>query len=374
MRLAVDTTSLIGARTGIGTVTEALLRRLPRPGVDVTAFAVTHRGARELADSLPPGIDASRRRMAARPLRATWARSSWPPIEWWTGAIDVVWGPNFVVPPARRATRVVTVHDLTCVHMPELTTADTRQVPRLLRRAVHDGAHVHAVSHAVAHDLTDTLGIPASSITVVHNGAPSAMSAEERSSLAARGRSLASSDSYVLALGTIEPRKDLPSLVRAFDLLAGARPDLRLVLAGPDGWGSDAVTEAIAASRHGRSILRTGWVSDDDRAALLAGASVLAYPSLLEGFGLPPLEAMAAGTPVVATTVGALPEVLGDAAQWCAPSDPDALAEALAVVLDDPDRRRQLVELGDARLPLFSWDRSADALVELFGRLVASAA
>ena len=372
MRLAVDTTSLIGARTGIGTVTESYLRRLPRPGIDVSAFAVTRRGAGAMSASLPDGVSAHRRPMVARPLRAMWARSSWPPIELWTGSIDLVWGPNFVVPPSSAA-RLVTVHDLTCVHMPELTTADTRQVPRLLQRAVRDGAHVHAVSQSVADDLTETLDIDPKHITVVHNGAPDRVDPTTRASLAERGRASIGGD-YVLALGTVEPRKDLPSLVRAFDRLAGDRPTLRLVIAGPDGWGTDALRDAIGAAHHSGRIVRTGWVSDDERATLLAGARVLAYPSLLEGFGLPPLEAMATGTPVVATRVGALPEVLDDAAEWADPRDVDSLHDAIVRVLDDEALSARLTSAGDARLDHFSWDRSTDELVALFGRLAPDAA
>src|SRR5690606_24040703 len=130
----------------------------------------------------------------------------------------------------------------------------------------------------------------------------------------ADGHRLAGGDRYVLALGTVEPRKDLPLLVEAFDLLAVDDPDLRLVHAGPDGWGADAFTECIDRSPRRDRIVRLGWVDDAARSALLHGAAVLAYPSRYEGFGLPPLGAMSVGTPVVATAVGSLPEVLGDAA------------------------------------------------------------
>ena len=139
---------------------------------------------------------------------------------------------------------------------------------------------------------------------------------------AARGRLPAGTERYVLAVGTAEPRKDLPGLVRAFDQLAGERADLALVLAGPDGWGTEALAAAIDASAHRRRVVRTGWVDPGGLSALVRGAAVLAYPSLYEGFGFPPLQAMAAGVPVVATTAGALPEVLGDAAALVPAADP----------------------------------------------------
>ena len=163
------------------------------------------------------------------------------------------------------------------------------------------------------------------------------------------GRHLAGAERYVLALGTVEPRKDLPTLVAAFDALAASDKDLHLVLAGQDGWGIEALTASRDRAVHRRRIHRLGWVNEQQRAALLRGASVFAYPSRYEGFGLPPLEAMAVGTPVVTTTAGALPEVVGDAARVVPPLDVDALAGALADVLGDEDLRTSLVARGRAR-------------------------
>ena len=130
---------------------------------------------------------------------------------------------------------------------------------------------------------------------------------------------------YLLAIGTAEPRKDLPGLVRAFDRLAGRHGDLALVLAGPPGWGEESLTAAVDGARAGARVVRTGWLEPSALAALLQGASVLAFPSLYEGFGFPPLEAMSAGVPVVATRAGSLPEVLGDGAFLVDAGDDDGV-------------------------------------------------
>ena len=143
------------------------------------------------------------------------------------------------------------------------------------------------------------------------------------------------------------------------------------MLAGPDGWGAEALSAAIAASPHRSRIRRLGWVSDDQRAALLRGASVYAYPSIYEGFGLPPVEAMAAGTPVVTTRAGSLPEVVGDAALVVDPGDADGLGQAIAQLLDDPARADAQRAAGLARSRLYSWDATTAGLVELYRRLVA---
>jgi glycosyltransferase involved in cell wall biosynthesis len=166
----------------------------------------------------------------------------------------------------------------------------------------------------------------------------------------------------------VEPRKDHPTLVRAFaaDAHSGPLGGVRLVLAGPDGWGTEALDAALARSPAADRVTRLGWVDDAARADLLAGASVLAYPSRYEGFGLPPLEAMAAGVPVVATAVGAVPEVVGDAAVLVPPGDPEALAEALRAVLLDAEQADDLRRRGRARVAAFDWDRTVDGLVDLY--------
>src|SRR5581483_4835633 len=182
----------------------------------------------------------------------------------------------------------------------------------------------------------------------------------------ARSCRRAESGRTVLALATSEPRKDLPTLVRAFDQIAAGRPDVRLVLAGPRGWAEQEVAAAVAAARHRDRIERLGWVDAERRAELLAAATVFAYPSRYEGFGLPPLEAMAAGVPVVASAAGAVPEAVGDAALIVPVGDADALADALATVLDDGTCAGSLAERGRARAAGFTWERTADGLVSLY--------
>jgi glycosyltransferase involved in cell wall biosynthesis len=286
-----------------------------------------------------------------------------PAIEHWTGPVDVVHGTNFVVPPARRAARVVTVHDLTAVRFPELCTPATLQFPRLLRRALRRGAWVHTPSTFVAGEVIELLGADPDRVVAIPSGVPPVLPADP-----AIGRQAAGADRYVLAIGTIEPRKDHAALVRAFDCVAARHRDVHLVVAGSDGWGTDRYDAAVRQARHRDRIVRVGYVDGATKAALLRGATAFVFPSVYEGFGFPPLEAMEADVPVVATAAGSLPEVLGDAALFTPAGDDDALADGLERALVDSELRARLRAAGHARVRALSWRACAGALTELYAR------
>jgi glycosyltransferase involved in cell wall biosynthesis len=338
-----------------------------RPGVEVDAFAVTWRRRSMLDGLVPDGVTLQQRAMPARPLHALWGRWDGPPVEWFIGRADVVHGTNFVVPPTRRAAAVASVHDLTPLHHPELCDAATLAYPGLIRRALRRGAWVHADSGFVAGELVEAFGADPGRVRVVHPGVPVLPRLSEVETDEALRRIVPPGmGRYCLAVGTAEPRKDLPGLVRAFGAVAASQADVSLVLAGPPGWGDSDLEAAVAASPARGRIVRTGWVEDRDLAALYARAAVLAYPSLYEGFGFPPLQAMRAGVPVVATRAGSVPEVVGDGALLVDPGDADGLAAALERCLVDGAARRDLVAAGSAWVARFSWESCGAGLEQLY--------
>jgi len=358
LRVALDATPLLGDRTGVGNAVAGTLRALAaRRDLHVGAYGLTLTGWRALPAALPAGVQPASLPMPAGPLLRLWAHVDIPRAELWTGTVDVVHGTNFVVPPARRAARLVSVWDMTPVRFPQLATATSRRYPHLIRRAVRAGAWVHTGSSFVAAEIVEHFGVPPERVKVVPPGVDRPASRQPKTG----GRP------YVLGLGRVEPRKDFPGLVRAFDELAGSHPDLELVVAGPPGWDEDRLGQAVRASPYRDRIRRLGWV--DDAASLIAGAQVFAYPSLYEGFGLPPLEAMALGVPVVATSAGAVPEVVGEAALLVAPGDTAALAGALERLLSDAAARAELVAAGERRAGLFTWEACAEGLVDAYRQL-----
>lgn len=375
LRVAADVTPLLIPRTGIGVFVGEMLTHVAAldDELEITGYAVTWRGRDRLAEALPPNVRMADEQaahvipMAARPLHQLWMRTDHPRIDHWIGRHDVVWGTNYVVPPTRARGQLVSVYDLTPIRFPELANEHTRTFPGLIRRALRRGAWVHTMSQFVRDEIVEQFGADPERVRVVPGGIRATPPGDP-----APGYRLAGSDRYILALGTVEPRKDLPTLVRAFDALAADNPDLRLVIGGADGWGAEALTEAVDRAVHRDRIVRLGWVDEADRPALMRAASVYAYPSVYEGFGLPPLEAMTAGVPVVATRTGSLPEVCGDGADLVPVGDADALAAALSRLLTDDDHRAKVVARGHAVATNHSWPSAAKQFAHLLTDLTTS--
>jgi glycosyltransferase involved in cell wall biosynthesis len=364
LRVALDATPLLGRPTGIGIFCAGLLGGLAaRSDLEVSAFAVSWRRRSAIVDRVPEGISLAQRAMPARPLHLLWGHARVPALEWFVGRKDVVHGTNYVVPPTRRAARVMSVHDLTTVRFPELCDRATLVYPHLVRRALADGAWVHTHCEYIAAEVVEHFGADPAKVRAIAPGVPPLPPAD----LETAARHLPRGTSrFVLAVGTHEPRKDLPSLVRAFDSVAARHDDLALVLAGPQGWGSGDLATVLADAKARERIVLTGWVDDATLAGLLQQADVLAYPSVYEGFGFPPLQAMTLGTPVVSTCVGAVQEVLGDAAMLVAPRDARALAEALDAVLASKSLAASLSARGRARAASYRWDRCAEGFADLY--------
>ena len=366
LTVAFDATPLLGQRTGVGAFCVGALEGLAlRSELAVSAYAVSWRRRAGISDLVPEGVSTRQRAMPARPLQWAWAQASFPPIEWFVGGHDVVHGTNYVVPPTSRAARVVTVFDLTVILYPELCDPPTLQYPALIRRAVAEGAWLHTSSQFIADQIVAEFAIEPERVRVVHLGIP-ALSGTDPGIDGLPIDLPKGCGRYVLAIGTVEPRKDYPLLVRAFDRLASDHPDVALVIVGGDGWGAERLADALSAASHRGRVVRAGYLDDRSLATVLRRAAVLAYPSLYEGFGFPPLQAMAAGVPVVATAAGSVPEVVGDGALLVDPADADALAGALSRVLAGGAEVEELIVRGKRRASEFTWEECAAGLVSLY--------
>ena len=295
--------------------------------------------------------------------------------------IDVFHGIDHVgVPFAGRSGKyVVTIHDVIPLILPRTFTPKHRAVVRLaLARVRRRADHVIVPSHAVKRDVVRLLGLPEDLVTVTHHGCeprfhPRADPASHRAAAARYGLP----PRYVLAVGTLEPRKNLTTLLQAFARLRRAGevdPALRLVLAGARGWLDEPIFRAVRSFGLDEVVRFPGFIDDDDLPDLYRGAEAFVFPSLYEGFGLPLLEAMACGAPVVTSNTSSLPEVAGGAALLVDPLDVGGLAAVVARVLRDEGLRERLRAAGLARARQFSWETAARQVLDVYASLARPAA
>lgn len=358
-RVGLDATPLLGARTGVGRYVAGLLAGFAEvaspPDLVLTAF--TRRSVQPLRAHVRTGVEVARRHAPPRLLHAGWLRCDLPPVEWLTGPIDIFHGTNFVLPPTRRAAGVLTVHDLAYDAHPDTVTPASRRYGELVPRGLRRAAAVCTVSEAVAGELVARYDLDRSRVVVTPNGlsprwlaGPAPAGPAE---LAARGLP----ERFMLFVGSAEPRKNLPVLLDALRLLRAARRDVPpLVLAGPAGWGGAPDLTGLPAG----AVVGTGYLAEEQLTGLVAAAACLVLPSRYEGFGLTPLEALACGTPVVASDLPVLREVLGAAAAFVPVGDAAALADAIGAVLDAGRGDPAAVEVRRQRAALFSWRRCAE--------------
>jgi glycosyltransferase involved in cell wall biosynthesis len=269
-----------------------------------------------------------------------------------------------------RVKLVVTVHDLSFLRHPEWFTRSRAAYYRAaIRPTVTKADLILADSEATAHDLQDLLGVATERIVVTPLGVNTRFAPASTEDVARARKTYQLPERFFLYLGTIEPRKNLARLIEAFNAIANTT-DLDLVIAGREGWRADSTIIAHRLSPFRSRIHFPGFVADDDLPALLSAAEVFVWPSLWEGFGLPPLEAMACGVPVITSSTSSLPEVVGDAAMMVDPEDVPALADAMATLAGDEMRRADLRNAGLERAGQFTWRRTAELTARAYRRVL----
>lgn len=334
LQVTIDGRALVGNRTGIGVHTAEVARRL---GVEAPLIA-SHA---EISDR--SGLERCRFRVDPMPLGVAWQQFVLPRIA--TGG--VLWAPHGTLPVALRVPSVVTLHDFSSLTMPLRHRLRTvLSFNAFIGRSLQMATRIAAVSTSVAEEAVRWFGVARSRVEIVPNGVDEFFSS--------RGDQDAHEDDYLLYVGTIEPRKGLDDLLTVWESLPSPRP--RLILCGSAGWGDVSLPHGVEV---------TGYVDRARLRELYRGARAFVYPSRYEGFGIPPLEAMACGAPVIATRTGAIPEYAEGAALLITPCDRNALRDALVRLLGDDDLQRSLRARGPERARRYTWERSAALMTEL---------
>ena len=375
MRVAIDYTPAVYQDAGIGRFVRSLVAALAVVDHDTEYVLVYADPPRGTTPDLPkaPNFTAHRIPIPDRALTAIWHRLSLPvPVDLLTGRVDVFHSPNFVLAPVWRAAKVLTVHDLAFLLRPECADARLRDyLEKTVPRSVARADFILADSENTRDDLICLLGVPPAKVEVVPGGVDASFTPVCDPETLARMRQRVSGGApFILSVGMIEPRKNLIRLIEAFEMLK-ARADIphKLVLAGKRGWLSDPIYLRARSSHLASEIRFVGYISDGELPALYSAADIFAFPSLYEGFGLPPLEAMACGTPVVVSTSSSLPEVVGTAALSVEAESSEELAAAMTRLIEDSELRARMVSSGLEQSRGFTWQTAAEKMLAVYQRL-----
>ncbi len=370
--VAIDVTPLAGNRTGIARSIIEVMGGLALidDGPRVQPYAISTR-ARQERDQLP---ESTRTIPGAGALVKMWSRRDKPRIDWAFGDANVLYATNYLVPPSRLPT-VIAMYDCSMVRHRSLCSPQVQALEPIVRRAIHAGAVLHVPSQFVANECEEIFGPglrAANRIHVIALGVPSLPPALGVPAELARFGAIANGVPYLLAVGTLEPRKNLAHLVAAFAPVAARHADLRLVLAGADGSARPEIDSAISRLHPdiAARVVLTGPLGEPAKGWLVRNALALAYPSVYEGFGFPMLEAMSVGVPVIAARSGSIPEVAGDAALLVEATNETMLTEAITNCVEDDTIRTSLISKGFQRVTEFSWIECARELHGVFSSLV----
>lgn len=378
MRVSIDGLPLTSAKTGVGHYTFELACALARVEPS-SPFEIVYPSTYppldliEDARALPDNLKAVR--VPVGPLARHWWSAGLPRYIQQSKP-DIFHGTNYDVPLWLRCATVLTIHDLSHLLHPE--THEKRSVRRARRRLplmARTATVIITPTESVRREVCERLKVGPEKVFAAPEAARDCFRPLPFAATAASRERLGVGDDFLLTVGTLEPRKNLSLLVSAFEEVTRARPqsNTQLVIAGSRGWLSGPLFSAIERSPHRDRIVLTDYLHDDDLRALYASCRAFIYPSLYEGFGLPPLEAMACGAPVIVSDIPALAETTGDAALLFDPRSVSALTEQILELLDGETRenlRRALITAGQRRAAEFSWERTARETLQVYAEAV----
>ncbi len=371
MRIGINGHLLSFAETyrqaGVSRYIEALLQTLPQVAPDDELVVFTGPVNAQDEQQFDGKIEWHHSRLpTASPLvRIAWEQTLGP-LATRRSRVDLMHFPVNVVSVPPSVPQVVTVHDLAFHHFPEQYPAAKQRYLRLMTRlSVRRAQRVIAVSESTRQDIIGLYGCPPEKVVTVPNGVGSEMQVLPADMVAQFRREQGLPENFMLFLGTLQPRKNLETLLRAYATITD-KVDWPLVVAGATGWQFDRIFALVRQLGLEERVRFAGYVAGEQLPLWYNAASLFVYPSLYEGFGLPVLEAMACGTPVIAANTSSLPEVLGDAGLMADPRDTRGLAAAMLAVAQDSDLRQQLGRRGRERAQGFSWTRTAELTVEVY--------
>lgn len=357
MRICIDIQSIIKNPTGVGRYTKELVKGLSLLNIqdDITLFYFNFLGK---YNGFPVFPNKTVKCVPGRVYNRLWRWFKFPPVNWLIGDYDIYHFPNFILPPMSKGKSIVTVHDLAFIRYPEyIEPKNLKYLQTQLPRSLKAAHKIIAVSQFTKQELIDIFNLPEEKIAVVYEGVGESFKRIDKTEKKMPYK-------YVLCTSTLEPRKNIEGLIRAFHV-SGLK-DYKLVITGGKGWLYEGIFKLIKELGLEKDIVFLGYVKDVDLPIIYSGASLFVFPSFYEGFGLPLLEAMACGVPVVSSRVN---EILGDNAYFIDPKEPSDIANGITEVLNNMDLQQELIRKGLDHVKKFTWQRCAEETLKVYKSL-----
>jgi glycosyltransferase involved in cell wall biosynthesis len=366
MKVCIDIQSAITQRAGVGRYTREIVQHLASFAPDDN-FLLPYFDFKNNAIpfNIPNAEMLPIRWCPGRIAQLAWKTIKWPPYDMFAGNADIYHFPNFIVPPLRGKKSVVTIHDMSFVPYPQFAEArNVRYLNAHIKNTVERADAVITVSRFSAGEICNYLGVSEDRVFPIHHGISDTFARPDAAETARVLAECKLERPYLLTVGTVEPRKNIPLLIEIFENLKDFDGDL--VIAGGLGWKYEPILERIKSSPKAASIRCLGYTADDQLPGLYAGATAFMLTSHYEGFGFPPVEAMACGTPVISSTGGSLAEVLGDGAVLVDSTEHEAWLEPVSKVICDSSFRAELIQRGIEKAASYRWANAAAETVDVY--------
>lgn len=376
MRIGIDIRSVLSTKTGVGHYTDILCKNLAKLDKENTydLFYFNFLRKKNAVDIKAPNVNAEPiRTIPGRICNRLWRYINYPKGSWLMRKKDIVHFPNFTIMPGTEGKVVLTVHDLSFIRYPHFTEPKNLKFlniifPKSLERA----DHIITISEFSKKELIDLYNIDPKKITVILLGVDEKFKKVYSSSeINAVKEKYKTGDNYILSLGTLEPRKNIPTLIEAFDLFCAQNPNspYKLVLTGMKGWLYEKIFSSIKNQNTKDRIIFTGYILDEELPLIYQGSSLFICPSFYEGFGLPVAESMASGVPVITSTAEALREIGQDATITFDPKDAKELTAKIISLLNNPEKQKLLQKAGLKRAQEFCWEKTAEKTLAVYKNL-----
>ncbi|MEK6693452.1 MAG: glycosyltransferase family 1 protein [Nitrospirota bacterium] len=372
MRIGFDVRPMVSEGTGVGSYALNLIKNIASldSNNNYTLFSNSFKDRISLESlHLPLNFKLKDYRVPNRILRGLWNYFSYPPIESFIGDVDIFHSPHSIPIPARKAKLIVTIHDLYFLKYPDMVGRDVREDHRRLSiNYLIKVRKIITVSDNSKKDIIELLDVSPEKVTVIYEGVDDIFRVvNEETTLENVRERYRLPHEFILFIGTISPRKNPRGLIESISILRKrGLKDLSLIMIGPEGFKADEVLRLIYERNLEDSVRHIGYVPYEDMLYVYNMSSLLVYPSLYEGFGLPPLEAMACGVPVIASNTSSMPEILGDAALLVDPYNSGEIADSIEKILHDESLRNSLIEKGLKKASSYSWEDTAKKVLKVY--------